>query len=177
MNRTREIERPEWSGFLDGFSRQHEGWLVTVEQVSTPAGPSAVEARELPLESVSADPDGTISISVGRTAERHLTHIVPRAARLLVEESDEGVDRGIRIERNYGPSTRVLFRSAVRPEEVDGIPAAGNGVRPCRVSASTRTGFVRRSRAACWAPAITCATEGAKMWVGHRFLGDWNVSV
>jgi len=121
MNRMREIERPEWAGFLDGFSRQHEGWLVTVEQVSMPSGPSAVEARDLPLENVSADPDGTISISVGGTPERHLTHIVPRAAKLLVEETDEGVDRGIRIDRNYGPSTRVVFRSAVRPEEVDGI--------------------------------------------------------
>jgi hypothetical protein len=121
MSRTREIERPRWSVFLDGFSRQHEGWLVTVEQVPTPFGQSAVEARELPLEHVSADPDGTISVSVGGTPERHLTHIVPRAARLLVEETDEGVDRGIRIDRNYGPSTRVVFRSAVRPEEVDGI--------------------------------------------------------
>jgi hypothetical protein len=121
MNRTREIERPEWSGFCDGFSRQHEGWLVTVEQISIPSGPSAVEARELPLENVSADPDGTISVSVGGTSERHLTHIIPRAARLLVEETDEGVDRGIRIDGSYGPSTRVMFRSAIRPEEVDGI--------------------------------------------------------
>jgi hypothetical protein len=121
MNRTREIERPEWSGFLDGFSRQHAGWLVTVEQVPTPSGQSAVAARELPLENVSADPDGTISVSVGGTPERHLTHIVTRAAKLLVEETDEGVDRGIRIDRSYGPSTRVVFRSSVRPEEVDGI--------------------------------------------------------
>jgi uncharacterized protein DUF5335 len=126
VNRSREIERPEWSGFLDGFSRQHEGWLVTVEQVSIPAGPSAVEARELPLESVSADPDGTISVSVGGTRERHLTHIIPRAARLLVEETDGGVDRGIRIDRSDGPSTRVMFRSAVRPEEVDGIAFGGS---------------------------------------------------
>src|SRR3954468_23751898 len=103
MKRTREIERAGWSVFLNGFSRQHEGWLVTVEQVSMPSGPAAVEARELPLESVSADPDGTISVSVGGTPERHLTHIVPRAARLLVEETDEGVDRGLRIDRNYGP--------------------------------------------------------------------------
>jgi hypothetical protein len=124
MSRMREIERPQWSGFLDGFSRQHEGWLVTVEQVSIPSGQAAVEARELPLENVSADPDGTISISVGGTPDRHLTHIVPRAARLLVEETDEGVDRAIRVDRNYGPSTRVVFRSAVRPEEVDGIPGS-----------------------------------------------------
>lgn len=123
MNRTREIERPDWSGFLDGFSRQHEGWLVTVEQVSTASSRPAVAARDLPLENVSADPDGTISVSVGGTPERHLTHIVPRAARLLVEETDEGVDRGIRIDRNYGRSTRVVFRSAVRPEDVDGIPS------------------------------------------------------
>ena len=27
----REIPRGEWLSFLDGFSRQHEGWLVTLE--------------------------------------------------------------------------------------------------------------------------------------------------
>src|SRR5438445_8904456 len=106
MNRMHEIERPEWSRFLDGFSRQHEGWLVTLEQVTIPAGPSAVEARELPLENISADPDGTISVSVGGTPERHLSRIVPRAARLLVEQTDEGLELGIRIDQSDGPSTR-----------------------------------------------------------------------
>ena len=32
-----EIEPEEWISFLDGFSRQHEGWLATIE-VATAGG-------------------------------------------------------------------------------------------------------------------------------------------
>lgn len=28
---TREVPREEWVSFCDSFSRQHEGWRVTVE--------------------------------------------------------------------------------------------------------------------------------------------------
>jgi hypothetical protein len=121
MTTTLEIERSQWSDFLDRFSRLHEGWLVTIEEIRTLDGTPAVEARALPLENVSADEDGTIAVSVGGKPDCHLTHLVSRAARLLVEQTDEGVDQAIRIERHHGPSTRVAFRSAMRPEEVDGL--------------------------------------------------------
>jgi hypothetical protein len=120
MIHTHEIPRPEWPAFLETFSRAHEGWLVTVEELRTLDATGAVEVRALPLKNASVDPDGTIAISVGGTPERHLTHFVVRAARLLREETDAGVAQAIRIERPDGPATRVAFRSAVRPEEVDG---------------------------------------------------------
>ena len=116
-----EIERSEWISFLNSFSRRHEGWLVTIEQVLTPPGPVAVQARELPLEEVSAGPDGTIAISVGGTPDQHVTHLIPRAARLAVEQTDAGVETGLLVDAGEGPSTRVAFRSAVRPEQVDGV--------------------------------------------------------
>lgn len=28
---TQEIPRQEWNNFFDSFSRQHEGWLATLE--------------------------------------------------------------------------------------------------------------------------------------------------
>jgi hypothetical protein len=122
MRQQREIARAEWPGFLERFTGQHEGWLVTVEQVSMPSGAAAVAARDLPLEQVAADPGGAITVSVGGTPEQHLTVTVDRAEKLLLEQTDEGAETALRIERRDGPATRVRFRSAMRPEEVDGLP-------------------------------------------------------
>jgi hypothetical protein len=119
---TREIERRQWSDFLDGFSRQHEGWLVTVEDVPGGEGSSCVETRDLPLQGISIDRDGAISISVGDSADNHLTRTVDHPTRIIVEQTDAGGDHGLRINRDRDEATRVRFRSAARPEEVDGLP-------------------------------------------------------
>ncbi|OLE50804.1 MAG: hypothetical protein AUG51_26320 [Acidobacteria bacterium 13_1_20CM_3_53_8] len=50
----REIPREEWAEFLDIFSRQHEGWLVTVEVLSEEIG-AQVEAEGKPLEGITAE--------------------------------------------------------------------------------------------------------------------------
>ncbi len=49
---TQEIPRQEWNKFFDSFSRQHEGWLVTLEIFGPEIG-AQEEARELPLEGIS----------------------------------------------------------------------------------------------------------------------------
>ena len=51
---TQEIPRDEWREFFDGFSRRHEGWLVTVEVLGSDIG-AQVEAYELPLVGVTAE--------------------------------------------------------------------------------------------------------------------------
>jgi hypothetical protein len=125
--KTRDIPRPEWSSFLDSFSRTHEGWLVRVEEIAMPAGPTAVEARGLPLLGLSYDrSDDSIGIAVGGHDGEHLTRIMQRPSRLLVEQTDDGIDQAVRIESERGPATRVSFRSTVRPEEVDGFIAGGS---------------------------------------------------
>ena len=50
---TQEIPRAEWNTFLDTFSRQHEGWLATLEVLAADIG-AQEEARDLPLEGISA---------------------------------------------------------------------------------------------------------------------------
>ena len=35
---TREIPRDEWNAFFEMFSKQHEGWLVTVEVLGRDIG-------------------------------------------------------------------------------------------------------------------------------------------
>jgi len=122
--KTREVRPSDWTSFLDTFSQQHEGWLVTLEDVPS-AGGSRVEARELPLQGVFANPfENTISIALGRTPEQHLTHTIDHPARMVVEQSDAGADQGLRIERQGGRATLLMFKAAARPHEVDGIPGA-----------------------------------------------------
>ena len=117
-----EIRSSEWPSFFDTFSRQHYGWLVTVEEIPAGTGAGHVEARALPLQGVSANPrDATISIAVGAEADRHLTHTIANPTHVFVEWTAHGAERGLRIERQGGPATRVRFRAAVRPEEVDGF--------------------------------------------------------
>jgi hypothetical protein len=118
----REIRGSDWAHFLDAFSRQHEGWLVTVEDIPRGGGSPRVEVRELPLQGVFVDPrEHNISLAVGRTADDHLTHTISRPTRLIVEQNDAGADEGLKIERRTGRSTHVRFRVPARPDEVDGI--------------------------------------------------------
>jgi hypothetical protein len=118
----REISRSEWGSFLRGFSQAHEDWLVTVRIVSPDLG-SEVQARDLPLEGIVADPKGTgpISIHLGRDPKGNLEHEVPHPTHVWVRLSDEGAEEGIEIESRDGIRTVAEFRSAPPAEAVDGI--------------------------------------------------------
>jgi uncharacterized protein DUF5335 len=123
--KTRDIPRPEWSSFLDSFSRVHQGWLVRVDEIAMPAGPTAVEASGLPLLGVSYErSDDDIVIALAGQGDAHLTRVLHRPSRVAIEQTDDGIEQGVRIESESGPATRVTFRSAVRPEEVDGLPTS-----------------------------------------------------
>lgn len=121
---TREIPREEWIEFFDGFSRQHEGWLVTVEVLSSELG-AQVEARELRLEGITADLKGdgedTISIMVGETPDDHVTHTITAPSHVRLEQTQEGANEALQIESASGAMTLLRFRSAVLPEMVDGV--------------------------------------------------------
>jgi Family of unknown function (DUF5335) len=117
---TREIPRDQWTHFLDGFSRRHDGWLVTVEVLGDEG--AQVEARELPLTGITADQDRghTISVLLGGRPGKDAAHIIHSPAAVRVEESD-GVERALEIEKEGGEKTILTFRSAVPPEMVDGV--------------------------------------------------------
>ena len=72
---TQEIPRQEWNSFFDSFSRQHEGWLATLEVFGPEVG-AQEEAHELPLESVSVasetDKSESIAINIGKTPKRQI---------------------------------------------------------------------------------------------------------
>ena len=120
----REIPRNEWVEFLDSFSRQHEGWLVTVEVLGAEIG-AQVEAQELPLQGITADLKGggedVISIILGGGATEHVTHSITGPTHVRIEQTEDGADMTLQIESSDGVTTLLRFRSAVLPEMVDGV--------------------------------------------------------
>lgn len=118
----REIPRSEWGSFLRGFSQGHEDWLVTL-RIANPDLGSVVQARDLPLEGIVFDPEGSgpVSIYLGRDPEANLEHDVTHPTHVWVRLSDEGAEEGIEIESTDGIRTTAEFRSAPPAEAVNRI--------------------------------------------------------
>ena len=123
---TREIPREEWTAFLDSFSRQHAGWLSTVEVLGSAIG-AQIEVREQPLSGISADLKGgkrdSISILVGDRSDNHVTHIIHAPSHVRLKETEEGAHEALQIESESGVTTLLRFRSTVRSELLDGYVA------------------------------------------------------
>lgn len=120
--RTRRIPRHQWSEELDSLSSSHEGWLVRV-QVTSPNGDVQTAARDIPLRRVSAIDDGdpAVEVDVGREPAAHVTHQVVQPVEILMEETDTAAVSSLVVRSADGTRTAVEFRTAMRPEEVDGL--------------------------------------------------------
>ena len=120
---TQEIPRQQWATFFDGFSRRHQGWLVTVEILGPDIG-DQVEARELPLEGITAElrdsGEDEIEIFVGTRPDSHLSHKISAPERVYLKRSDEGADEALEI-ASRDVAALVRFRSAILPEMVDAV--------------------------------------------------------
>ena len=120
---TIEVTRNDWTSFFDTFSKQHEGWLASLEVFGDQIG-AQHEVNELPLEGISVnaeeDPESLI-ISFGKTPEDHVTHTVQRPRHVWVNQTVEGAHESLEIEQEDNQKTLLRFRSPVRPELVDGI--------------------------------------------------------
>ena len=121
---TQDIPRTEWTPFLDAFSRQHEGWLTTIEVVTSGLGAHR-EVRDKPLTGITEDRKrgdaASVTVSAGERPEDHVTHVIERPSRVALELTEEGAHKGLRIEAENGEMTLVLFRAPALPETVDGM--------------------------------------------------------
>jgi hypothetical protein len=122
----REIPREEWTAFFDSFSRQHAGWLSTVE-VFRPSVGAQVEVREQPLGGISAELKGdkrdSISILVGNTSGARVTHMIDAPLHVRLKKNREGAHEALQIESESGVTT-LLFRTTVPLEVLDGYIAS-----------------------------------------------------
>lgn len=119
--RTRLIPHAEWFPFFERFTRRHPGERVTVWLLGPHIG-AQIEARDLPLAGIVADPLGTaITISLGGPAG-NVEHPVARPTSVWEELTEEGVERALGINAADGTTTLVEFclpnstRLSRRPE-------------------------------------------------------------
>ena len=119
----RDLGRNSWREELDSFSRQHEGWIVSIITRSS-RGEITVAAHDLPLQGVGpASPwSKNIAVIVGG-GQSHLTHEIREPAGLQIDLTPNGAERALLVHGNDGTTTTIEFRSPMRPEEVDGLPA------------------------------------------------------
>ena len=121
---TRQLARDAWREELDSFSRQHEGWIVSITTRSS-QGDATISTHDLPLQRVSSASPGSndITITAGRGRD-YLTHRVEGATAVQVDLTANEAERALIIHGSDGATTTIEFRSPMRPEEVDGLPAA-----------------------------------------------------
>jgi hypothetical protein len=120
----RDIPPGEWVSFLDGFSRQHENWLVTVEESRDKERLVGITNRRLKGVSMDrADGNQRAYIEVGEKPDEHSVHIVENPTRIRFKQTPSGEHQGLEIASADGTTTIVRFRSAMRPEMLDGIVA------------------------------------------------------
>jgi Family of unknown function (DUF5335) len=121
--RTKEVTRNEWNSFFNIFSKQHEGWLATLEVFGDEIG-AQTEAVELPFEGISLnseDKTESLVINFGKPSADHVSHTVERPSHVWLRETDEGAHDSLEIEEEGNQKTLLRFRSPVLPELVDGI--------------------------------------------------------
>jgi Family of unknown function (DUF5335) len=112
----------EWAHFFDEFSRRHRGWLVKLTILDPRLG-AQVEARELPLQGVVADPRvREVTILLGEQPDE-VEHSVRHVDRVWVELGDADAEEAVEIESTDGTRAILEFRVAVLPELVDGLAA------------------------------------------------------
>jgi hypothetical protein len=118
----RVIDRRDWVGFADGFSRRHQGWLISLA-LEEGATTRAYATRDVPLRGIVAEGDEeTASVMIFTGDETpHVTHFIEHPARLAVDETADGTEMELAITDASGTRTIVELRSPIRTELVDGM--------------------------------------------------------
>ncbi len=122
--KTTEVPARDWTAFFDSFSRRHEGWLVKLSVLDPKLG-AQVEAIELPLRGIVADPHGRgIAILLGPRPD-DLEHSVRHPQRVWIELAGDRDEAEAALEIESADGTRAIleFRCVALPETVDGLAA------------------------------------------------------
>ncbi|HKQ93797.1 MAG TPA: DUF5335 family protein [Blastocatellia bacterium] len=123
---TRDIPREQWIRFFDDFSKNHEGWIVTLEVLGADIGDQE-EANNLPLVGISADVkarENRVEIIIGGRPDVDLTRFIERPKHIWVKEPRVPGDEAMEIESEDGIKTILNFHR-IRPEETERQLPAG----------------------------------------------------
>ena len=115
---TTEIPRDQWVRFFDGFSKDREGWIVTVEIVDSDLGDQN-ETTGLPLVGISADAkdgENRVELIIGDSPDAHVTRIIESPRRVWLKNDDLPGHEAIEVEGGDGSMTLLHFHHIDQPE-------------------------------------------------------------
>jgi hypothetical protein len=108
---TVEIPRDQWVEALDQFSKEHQGWIISMELVGIDVG-DQIPVANLPLVGVAADVkngEDRVAIMAGDEPEAHVTHFIESPKRVWIEKSDDPRHDAIAVEDREGHKFIVEF--------------------------------------------------------------------
>jgi hypothetical protein len=117
-----EIPASQWTSFLDSFSLQHEGWLVTL--LVTSRTDKSVKVRDARLERITAaevNERSQIRVAVLADSKDRLIHQVSNPVGVTFKRNLSGAHEGLDITSADGSVTSLRFRMAAHPETLDGV--------------------------------------------------------
>jgi hypothetical protein len=117
-----EIPASDWYTFLDGFTRQHQGWLVNMTVTS--GSKTLFKVSDSRLQNIAIVRDGEscrIRISVLEDEGCRVTHEILDPIRLVFKLDARGAHEGLDITAADHSVTAVRFRVAALPETLDGV--------------------------------------------------------
>lgn len=120
--RTIEVAREGWAQALNEFSAIHEGWLVSLDILSSEVG-AQPEIANLPFFGATFEDThgGTITVTAGPSAVEQITHTIRAPIHLWIERTDAGADAALAIESADGAKAILRLKTPALPETVDGV--------------------------------------------------------
>jgi hypothetical protein len=122
---TRQISRNQWVEFFNNFSKQHQGWLSTLEIIGDDIGDQE-EASGLPLVGISADLKDNanrIEVILGGRPDSDLTRILNDPKTVWFKDSQEAGNEAIEIDTADGSKTVLSFGHFPGPATERQLPA------------------------------------------------------
>src|SRR5437016_1322419 len=117
----RIIPREQWPAFLTSFSRQHEGWLVTIEGADGSA-PAQMTAHNVPLSEITVEPTREDAVIVSILSDRQqAAYRISQPESIRLEENSQHAHESLTIKSRNGAATVIRFRSAIPAEAVAGM--------------------------------------------------------
>jgi hypothetical protein len=115
--RTTEIPRKYWGDRLDNLSKEHEGWLVSLDIVSPQPLGEQHEFRQMPLVGITSEPmgSGTITIAVAEPTGDQVTHLIHSPTRVFIVETKAGAHAALTIDSADGLKAVLRFRTTEVP--------------------------------------------------------------
>jgi hypothetical protein len=108
---THSVAPERWKTMFDSLSRIYEGSIASLEVLSPELG-DQFEVEEEPFRGISADRSGIELIFTTRDGQ-HLTHIVTKPKRVLLEENDDGLIGAMLIESEDQPTIVLRLHSPI----------------------------------------------------------------